>query len=155
MKLKLVLLAALVSFASLDAAQAADKKETPKKATADSTKKGEAKAKQDTYPFYGKVVAITSRTLTIVRSESAEAQETKFTVNSSTQYVDEDKPVTIEAVKVGAWIGGSVKKAEGDGNDTVVKLNVGVKQKAAAKKGAAKATKKKGETKTESKKKAE
>ncbi|MES2594713.1 MAG: hypothetical protein V4662_05235 [Verrucomicrobiota bacterium] len=156
MKLKLVLLAVFAAFATVDSTHAADaKKATAAEAPKAAPKKAGAKGKQDTYPFYGKVVAITSRTLTIVRGEGAEAPEVKFTVNASTQYVDEEKPVTIEAVKVGTWVGGSLKKAEGDGNDTVLKLNVGVKQKAVGKKAPAKSTKKKAEAQTEPKKKAE
>ncbi|GEP44117.1 hypothetical protein [Brevifollis gellanilyticus] len=155
MKLTLVLLAVFATFAALDSTHAADaKKAASAEAPKAAPKKGEAKAKQDTYPLYGKVVAITSRTLTIVRSDAADAPEVKFTVNASTEYVDEEKPVTIEAVKVGSWVGGSIKKAEGDGNDTVLKLNVGAKQRV-AKKGTAKAPKKKAEAKTDAKKKAE
>lgn len=118
--------------------------DAPKKAPA---KKTESKAEQDTYPFYGKVTAITSRTLTIVRSESAEAAETKFNLNASTEYVNGDKAASFESVKVGSWVGGSVKKATGDGNDTVLKLNVGVKQKAAEKGKSKTPAKKKSDTK--------
>jgi hypothetical protein len=154
MKIQHLILAAFIVVTSSTTAPAAEPKkaaaaETPKSAA----KKGESKAKQDTYPLYGKVVAITSRTLTITRSEAAEAEQSKYNVNASTEYVDGDKPGTIEAVKVGLWVGGSVKKAEGDGNDTVLKLNVGVKQKSAKKAG--KAPKKKTETKPDAKKKTE
>ena len=51
---------------------------------------------------------------------------------------------TIDDVKTGIWVGGILKKAEGDGNDVVVKLNIGVKQKEASKK---KADSKEGESK--------
>jgi hypothetical protein len=127
--------------------------DAPKKAPA---KKTEAKADQDSYPFYGKVTAVTSRTLTIVRSANADAAETKFNLNASTEYVNGDKPSSIDAVKVGAWVGGAVKKAA-EGNDTVLKLNVGVKQKAAEKGKAKEPAKKKEEPKkkAETKKKAE
>jgi hypothetical protein len=128
----------------------------PKKAPA---KKTEAKAKGDVdaYPFYGKVVAVTARTLTIVRSDSPEAAQVKFNVNASTEYVNGDKPATVADVKVGTWVGGLVKKAASEGNDTILKLNVGVKQKAAAKAPAKKKadTKKPDAKKTETKKKSE
>lgn len=123
MKAKLLLVVAALAVFTAPELISAD---APKKAPA---KKTEAKADQDTYPLYGKVTAITSRTLTIVRGESAEAAEAKFNLNASTEYVNGDKPSSFEAVKVGSWVGGSVKKATGEGNDTVLKLNIGVKQK--------------------------
>ena len=98
-------------------------------------------------------MTITSRTLTIVRSDAAEAEQSKYAINASTEHVDGEKTATIEDVKVGSWVGGSVKKGEGDGNDVVLKLNIGVKQKTAKK--ASKAPKKKTAAKSESKKKAE
>jgi hypothetical protein len=109
--------------------------------------KAEPKAKRDTYPLYGKVVAITSRTLTIVRSNAADAKEAKYTINSATEIVNGDKAATAEDVKVGKWVGGLLKKAEGDGNDVVVKLNIAAKQKedtAPKGKGDAKGSKKEG-----------
>lgn len=155
MKLKhILILAALGTVVATSIADAAPPaKETAAEAKKAAPKKAEPKAKQDTYPLYAKVVAITSRTLTVVRSDSADAEQTKYTINASTEYVDEEKPTTIEAVKVGSWIGGTLKKAEGDGNDTVVKLNVGVKQRTAKK--ASKAPKKKTEAKSDTKKKSE
>lgn len=125
-KLLLLVVAALAVFTTPELLSA----DAPKKAPA---KKTEAKADQDTYPLYGKVTAITSRTLTIVRGETAEAAETKFNLNASTEYVNGDKPSSFEAVKVGNWVGGSIKKATSEGNDTVVKLNIGVKQRESAK----------------------
>jgi hypothetical protein len=91
--------------------------------------KTEPKAKEDTYPLYGKVLAITSRTLTVVRSESEEAKESKYSIGASTEVVNGDKPATVEDVKIGQWVGGSVKKATDEGNDVVTKINLGVKQK--------------------------
>lgn len=155
MKLKhIFILAALgtvVSTSITDAAPPA--KEAATEAKKAAPKKTEPKAKQDTYPLYAKVVTITSRTLTVVRSDAPDAEQTKYTINASTEYVNGEKPATIEAVKVGSWVGGTLKRAEGEGNDTVVKLNVDVKQKAAKK--ASKAPKKKTEAKTEAKKKSE
>jgi len=127
MKLHLILLAAFVAISSIDVTYAQDKKATPTEAP----KKGEAK--RDTYPLYGKVVTITSRTLTIVRGDNPDAKVAEFAINESTQFVDGEKAVSIEAVKVGSWIGGSVKQSAGDGPDTVMKINVGVKQRVAKK----------------------
>ncbi len=146
MKLQHLILTALLAITSSTAVYAADsKKETASEASKSGAKKSDAKAKQGTYPLYGKVVAITSRTLTIVRSEAADAEQSKYAINASVEYVDGEKPATIDAVKVGSWVGGTLKKAEGDGNDIVVKLNVGVKQKTA----------KKGTTTSKAKKKSE
>jgi hypothetical protein len=152
MKLKnLMFIVAFIASTQLATLQAAEpKKGTAAEASKDAPKKTAPKAETDTYPFYGKVVAVTSRTLTIVRSDAPEAEQSKYNLNASVEYVDGEKPATFESVKVGSWVGGSLKKNSGDGNDTVLKLNVGVKQKAAAKK---KATTKKTEAKPESKKK--
>ncbi len=119
---------ALATSLSVGSIQGAEKAKADTKAAAS---KEEPKAKRDTYPLYGKVVAITSRTLTIVRSDSADATEAKYTINSSTEIVNGDKPATTDDVKVGRWVGGLLKKAEGDGNDVVLKLNIAAKQKEA------------------------
>jgi len=133
--MKIALRFLVVAFAVL-AVSAVNAADTPKKAPAkDAPAKKEAAKKAtngDTLPFYGKVVSITSRTLTIVRSDAADAPEVKFAVNASTEYVNGDKPSSIDAVKPGAWVGGAAKKAA-EGNDVIVKLNVGVKQKAKGK----------------------
>lgn len=133
--MKLVLRFLIVAFAvlALPALNAADSpKKSPSKETPAKKEAAKKSTNGDTVPFYGKVVAITSRTLTIVRSDAADAPEVKFTVNASTEYVNSDKPSSIDAVKPGAWIGGATKKAA-EGNDVVVKVNVGVKQKAKGK----------------------
>ena len=133
MKIALRLLVVAFAVLAVSSVNAAD---TPKKAPAkDAPAKKEAAKKAtngDTLPFYGKVISITSRTLTIVRSDAADAPEVKFAVNASTEYVNGDKPSSIDAVKPGAWVGGAAKKAA-EGNDVIVKLNVGVKQKAKGK----------------------
>ena len=133
--MKIALRFLVVAFAVL-AVSAVNAADTPKKAQAkDAPAKKEAAKKAangDTLPFYGKVISITSRTLTIVRSDAADAPEVKFAVNASTEYVNGDKPSSIDAVKPGAWVGGAAKKAA-EGNDVIVKLNVGVKQKAKGK----------------------
>ena len=147
--MKIALRFLVVAFAVL-AVSSVNAADTPKKAPAkDAPAKKEAAKKAtngDTLPFYGKVISMTSRTLTIVRSDAADAPEVKFAVNASTEYVNGDKPSSIDAVKPGAWVGGAAKKAA-EGNDVIVKLNVGVKQKT---KGKAPA---KGKGKTESAKK--
>jgi hypothetical protein len=145
----------VVAFAAFSAPvlTAAD---APKKAPAkEASKKAPAKSSKDSVPFYGKVTAVTSRTLTIVRSEGADAPEVKLSLTAATEYVNGDKPSSFDAVKIGSWVGGAYQKATGDGNDTVLKLNVGVKQKAAEK--GKSAPKKKGdaEKKTEPKKKSD
>jgi hypothetical protein len=133
--MKIALRFLVVAFAVL-AVSAVNAADTPKKAPAKDApaKKETAKkaANGDTLPFYGKVVAITTRTLTLVRSDAEGAPEVKFAVNASTEYVNGDKPSSIDAVKPGAWVGGAAKKAA-EGNDVIVKLNVGVKQKAKGK----------------------
>lgn len=133
--MKIALRFLVVAFAVL-AVSAVNAADTPKKAPAkDAPAKKEAAKKAtngDTIPFYGKVISITSRTLTIVRSDAEGAPEVKFAVNASTEYVNGDKPSSIDAVKPGAWVGGAAKKAA-EGNDVIVKLNVGVKQKAKGK----------------------
>ncbi|MBL9185571.1 MAG: hypothetical protein JNN17_25705 [Verrucomicrobiaceae bacterium] len=133
--MKIALRFLVVAFAVL-AVSSVNAADTPKKAPAkDAPAKKEAAKKAangDTLPFYGKVVSITSRTLTLVRSDAADAPEVKFAVNASTEYVNGDKPSSIDAVKPGAWVGGAAKKAA-EGNDVIVKLNVGVKQKAKGK----------------------
>ncbi len=120
--------------------------------SAQEKSKSEPKAKGATYPLYGKVVSITSRTLTIVRSNNEDAQQSKYTVNSATEYVNGDKPATAADVVPGKWVGGVLKKAEGDGNDVVVKINVGVKQR--EEDGKTGASKKTGPKKAEPKKSA-
>ena len=133
--MKLALRFLVVAFVVL-AVSAVNAADTPKKAPAkDAPAKKETPKKAaagDTIPFYGKVVAITTRTLTLVRSDAEGAPEVKFAVNASTEYVNGDKPSSIDAVKPGAWVGGAAKKAA-EGNDVIVKLNVGVKQKAKGK----------------------
>lgn len=134
MKLKLISLAiAMIATFPVSSAYAAEKGKAKSDAKPAESKpaddKSEAKPKRDTYPLYGKVVAITSRTLTIVRSNADDAKQSKYTINSATEIVNGDKAATVDDVKVGKWIGGSLKKAEGDGNDIVLKINIAAKQK--------------------------
>jgi hypothetical protein len=124
MKLHLFLLAALVVIHPFHLACAQE-------ARAESSQTAQPKAKRNTYPLYARVVAITPQTLSVARSDKPDAKVVDFTINAGTQYVNGDQAVTIHSVRVGAWIGGSVKKAEGGGPDTLMKVNIGVKQKVA------------------------
>jgi hypothetical protein len=150
MRTILIIAAATLMTALQPTASAADPKSNAKA----STKKSEAKAKSDNYPLYAKVAAVTARTLTIVRSDSPDAPQTKFSITAATEIVNGDKGATIDDVKVGRWIGGSAKKGEGDANDTVLKINVGAKQKEPAGKEDAKPAKKPEAKATTTKKKA-
>jgi hypothetical protein len=137
---------ALIAFASVNAAPPKEAESKPAtktegKAEAKTDSKGEgkgkAKAKRDTYPLYGEVVAISSRMLTIKGGEGKE--DRKYTITSDTKFVNGAKPATIDDVKPGKMVGGSVKKTDGDVKDHVLSINVGVKQdrKAPAAKGEA------------------
>ena len=127
MKLHLLFLAAWVAISSFDLTHAQESRAAP----AESPQAAQPKAKRNTYPLYAKVVAISPQTLSVTRSSKADAKVVDFTLTAATQYVDGDRAITREAVKIGTWIGGSVKKAEGGGPDTLMKVNVGVKQKLA------------------------
>ena len=91
---------------------------------------GEPKAKKNTYPLYGAVVSCNSRTLTIKGGEGKE--DRKFTFTAETVITKDDKPATTDDVQEGQWVGGLLEKAT-EGNDKIVKLNLSVKQKPAAK----------------------
>lgn len=123
-------------------AQAAKPKapETPAAPTKPAAPAAE-KAKKDTYPLYGEVVAVTPKLLTIKGGKGKE--DRKFDITSDTKIVAGDKAATIADVKVGRKVGGSVKKAAGSGNDTLLKLNVDVAQEITRKKAEDGDTKKK------------
>jgi hypothetical protein len=99
--------------------------------TPDTTKtddKKDDKKKKDTYPLYGEVVSITPALLTIKGGK--DKPDRKFDITKDTKIHSGDKPASIKDVKMGAWVGGLVKKAEGGkGNDTLESLNLDVKQK--------------------------
>ncbi len=120
-------LATISAVLAMGAAQAAPKKGETKAEPAKTTPAAPEAAKRDTYPLYGEVVAVTSKLLTIKGGEGKE--DRKLAITADTKFSNQDKPATLADVKVGAWVGGLLKKA--DGNDTVVSLNVGVKQKEA------------------------
>jgi hypothetical protein len=103
---------------------------TEKPAAADKT----SPAKRNTYPLYGQVVAVTARTLTIKGGEGKE--DRKYAITTATTFNNAGKPATIDDVVVGKKVGGLLEKSD-TGNDKVLKLNVGVSQEAAARKGKA------------------
>lgn len=127
MKLQLFLLAAWVVMSPCDPARAQE----AGAASAESPQTAQPKAQRATYPLYARVVGITPQTLSVARSGKADAKVVDFTLHAGTQFVNGDQAVTIHAVKVGAWIGGSVKKAADGGPDMLMKVNVGVKQREA------------------------
>ena len=127
----------------------------PKKAAEEKTaaaEKAADKPKKDTYPLYGEVVSLDKTTLVIKGGK--ETPDRKYAITKDTKFVShpkggESKDVTAADVKVGAWVGGLLKKAT-SGSDEVVSLNISVKQKEAK----TEATKPEAKTETPKKKKA-
>jgi hypothetical protein len=105
---------------------AAQEQKATDPAKASATKK--SKAKSNTYPLWGEVVAITSRTLTIKGGQGKE--DRKFTIGAETKIHNDGKPATLEDIKVGRKVGGSVQKSA-DGNPKMLTINVGAAQEAA------------------------
>jgi hypothetical protein len=139
MKTLFIRLLCLGALASVGLSTATAQEEKAKDAAKASTKAPatkKAKAKSDTYPLWGEVVAVTSRTLTIKGGEGKE--DRKFTISAETKIHNDGKPATLEDIKVGKKVGGSVQKAA-DGNPKMLSINVGAAQeKAKAKKSDAK-----------------
>jgi hypothetical protein len=134
---------------ALSSSQAAPKegKEDPAKAgstTPAKGAKGKGKAKTGKMPFYGEVVAVTTRTLTLKGGEGKE--DRKLSVGADTRIHNDEKPATAEDIKVGKKVGGSAEKSA-DGSLKALTINVGaaqaVKPKAKAKEGDSKAKTKK------------
>lgn len=146
MKLKHILfLVALTAATSITPLGAAESKAPP---AAEGSKPAAKKAAKNTYPLYGKIVEITTGTLTVVRSDAADAAKNQYDLDPKVEFVDGEKVITADNVKPGMWVGGLLKKSGGDGNDKVIKVNIGVKQKGAAKpKGEVKPAKKKAKAK--------
>ena len=111
---------------------------------------GKAKTKRDTYPFYGEVVAVSARMLTIKGGEGKE--DRKFTILADTKIHNDGKPATIADIKTGKMVGGSVKKTEGDVKDQLASINIGVKQDRSAPEKKGDAAKPSAESKTKGKK---
>jgi hypothetical protein len=125
---KVITILSIITAAAFLAPVSASAETKKKPAAAEPEKKPEAK-KKDTYPLYGEVVAITDTLLTIKGGKDKE--DRKYDINKDTRIHNGDKPATVKDVKVGAWVGGLLKKASGKGNDEVESLNIGVKQKEA------------------------
>lgn len=132
---KIILATLVISLSASSAVFAADAKKPAKEAEKPAAKekekpaeKEEGAVKKTTYPLYGQVVSVNNSTLTIKGGEGKE--DRKFSVNADTILMKGDKPATIEDIKEGQWVGGSIDKAA-EGHDKVLKLNLNVKQKAA------------------------
>ena len=155
MKSKLITyLTTLTAVFALGTVQAAPKKGEAKAEEKAAPAKEEG-AKRDTYPLYGKVVSITTKTLTI--KGGVDKEDRKYAINADTVFTNGEAKATAADVKPGAWVGGLLKKVPSETeNDIVVKLNVGVKQKedGAAEEKAAPKSEPKTESKTKTKKKA-
>ena len=82
-------------------------------------------AKAVAYPLTGTVVAISSTELTIKGGEGK--ADRVYAMTPQTVIVNGEKPATQAEVKVGQKVGGRLEKAT-TGHDTVLKLNIGVKQ---------------------------
>lgn len=137
MKTSFIRLLCLIALASAGLAGAAPKEETAKQQPKEAAPK-KAKAKSDSYPLWGEVVAVTSRTLTIKGGEGKE--DRKFTITAETKIHNDGKPATLEDIKVGKKVGGSVQKVA-EGNPKMLSINVGAAQEASkSKKSAAKKT---------------
>ena len=132
MKTKLILASLGMAVALVFSPTQAFAKKPAAEPAAAAPEKPADKPKKDTYPLYGEVVAVTPKLLTIKGGKGKE--DRKFDITADTKIVDEDKPATVADIKVGKKVGGNVKKSGGSGNDTVLKINVGVKQESAKKK---------------------
>ena len=107
-------------------AQAEPKNPPATKPAPAEAKGAEAKPKRDTYPLYGEVVSINSTTLVI--KGGVDKPNRNFVIGKETEIVNDEKAAKASDVKPGHWVGGLVKKTE-KGDDEVLKINVGVKQK--------------------------
>ena len=126
MKASLIRLLCLFTLFSAGLADAAPNEEAVKEQPKTAAPK-KAKAKSDSYPLWGEVVAVTSRTLTIKGGEGKE--DRKFTITAETKIHNDGKPATLEDIKVGRKVGGSVQKVV-EGNPKMLSINVGAAQEA-------------------------
>lgn len=137
MKTSFIRLLCLVTLASAGLIYAAPPEGTTKEQPSSAAAK-KTKAKSDSYPLWGEVVAVTSRTLTIKGGQGKE--DRKFTISAETKIHNDGKPATLEDIKVGRKVGGSVQKVT-EGNPKMLSINVGAAQEASKpKKSAAKKT---------------
>ena len=132
MKSKLILASIGMAVAFMFSPAPAFAKKPAADAAPAAPEKPAEKAKKDTYPLYGEVVAVTPKLLTIKGGKGKE--DRKFDLTADTKYVDGDKEATAADIKVGKKVGGMAKKAATSGNPTALKINVGVKQETTKKK---------------------
>jgi hypothetical protein len=85
-----------------------------------------AKAPRETYPLYGKVVSINSKTL-VIKGGKGKADRT-FALSPNLAIKKDEKQATLADVVAGQWLGGSVRRTT-SGPPLVEKLNLSVKQK--------------------------
>lgn len=85
-----------------------------------------AKSARDTYPLYGRVVSINSKTL-VIKGGKGKPDRT-FALSPDLAIKKDEKPATLTDVVAGQWVGGSVRKTV-NGPPLVEKLNLSVKQK--------------------------
>ncbi len=127
---KLLSLVAISAIALPSLTIAAPKKKTDETPAA-AAEKATDKPKKDTYPLYGEVVSLDKTTLVIKGGK--DKPDRKYAITKDTKFVShpkggEPKDATAADVKVGAEVGGLLKKAA-SGSDEVVSINVAVKQK--------------------------
>jgi hypothetical protein len=115
----LYLLLAIIGLCVVTTQAAPPKEETSKAGAA------KGKAKTGRMPFYGEVVAVTSRTLTLKGGEGKE--DRKFTISAATKIHNDEKPATSDDIKVGKKVGGSAEK-NADGSLKALTINVGAAQ---------------------------
>jgi hypothetical protein len=85
-----------------------------------------AKAPRETYPLYGRVVSINSKTL-VIKGGKGKPDRT-FALSQNIAIKKDEKPATLADVVAGQWVGGSVRKTA-SGPPLLEKLNLSVKQK--------------------------
>ena len=127
MKLKYILFLVALTVATPGIHLGAAESKAP--AAAEGSKPAAKKAPKNTYPLYGKIVEANAKTLTIVRSDAPDAEKRQYALTSETEIVHGDKAIASDELKPGLWVGGLLKKSEGEGKDIVLRVNTGVKQK--------------------------
>jgi hypothetical protein len=97
----------------------------PKEETPKAGASNKAKAKSGRMPFYGEVVAVSARTLTLKGGEGKE--DRKLTISAATKIHNDEKPATTADIMVGKKVGGSAEK-NADGSLKALSINVGAAQ---------------------------
>jgi hypothetical protein len=131
MKLKHILFLVALTAATPSIHLGAAESKAP--ATAEGSKPAAKKAPKNTYPLYGKIVEASAKTLTIVRSDAPDAEKRQYALTPETEIVHGDTALTSDELKPGLWVGGLLKKSEGEGKDIVLRVNTGVKQRGGVK----------------------